>query len=435
MSKLILPLFICLLFLSCTKETEEVIEITPAAKPATVQLTINQVINDSTIVVKWSKYTGTFQKYRLVRTTSYLKNGQFSNFSEPVDSSTDVNHLSFTENKMPLARDILYTLYVSIDTTQFNRGLIPVAYVTYQRPNSLVYGIPTDVLINKQQKRLYITEQKKITLLDYTTGRIVLSKDFPVNIGYCSLGEYNGNNELYVPMGDGWLQILDATTLQLKDKIYVAGYEIGSVAAANGKLYVASSDMALGGYSNCIKVYDRATKNLMGRTGYWDRTRLLPLEGTTAEMIDITINLMPTSLGYYQFSPDGVPVIKKEDPYHGDYTMNADIVRSFPDGSKFITSSSGTIFNKSLTFDRYLKQYGNYSDFAFNSNGSIIYAAYKSEKKIDVVTYPATTTIRSYTTSFYPYKIFRDGDTLICVGKPSVGYQQFSYLLVEKVIF
>jgi hypothetical protein len=190
--------------------------------------------------------------------------------------------------------------------------------------------------------------------------------------------------------------------------------------------------MSAGGYSNCIKVYDRATKSFIGRTGYWDRTRLLQLEGSSVEMIDITLNLLPSNLAYYQFSADGVPIYKKEDSYHGDFPMDPGIVRSFPDGSKIITSSSGTIFNKSLIFDRYLKQYGNYSDFAFNGDGSIIYAANPLQRKIDVVTYPATTTISSYATAFSPYKIFRDGNSLICISKTYTN-QQMTYLLVEKV--
>ena len=127
-----------------------------------------------------------------------------------------------------------------------------------------------------------------------------------------------------------------------------------------------------------------------------------------------------------------MPLCKNQDSYHCEYSTDPNIVRSFPDGSKFITSSSGTIFNKSLVFDRYIKQYGGYSDFAFNSDGSIIYAAYASQKKIDVVTYPATTITSSYTTSFYPYKIFRDGNRLICVSKTTVN-QQTTYLLIEKI--
>jgi hypothetical protein len=413
-------------YLSCKKE--EVIVVTPATT-TTIQLVIDEVINDSTVVLKWSKFGGNnFEKYRLVRTATYLKNGQFTSFVEPVDSSNDVNHLHFTESKMPFARDIYYDLYVINDSNRFQAG----SRVYYQRPNSLLYGIPMDILIDKQQHKLYVTEEKKITIVDYASGRQITSKEFQISIGFCSLGSFNGSNELYVPINDGWLQILDAATLQLKDRIYVAGYSIGSVTAVNGKLYISSSDMTQGTYSNCIKVYDRATKNLVGRTGYWDRTRLLPLEGTAVEMIDLTLSLIPVGLFYYQFSPEGIPLSKKEDSYHGDYAMDANIVRSFPDGSRFITSSSGTIFNKSLVFDRYVKQYGNYSDFAFNEDGSLIYAAVGSQKKIDVITYPSTTTISSYPTAFYPYKIFRDGNTLVCVSN-AYSQQQKTYLFIEKI--
>lgn len=425
--------FVCsFLYLSCKKDIKEVVVVTPAMR-STVQLKIEQVINDSTIVLNWSKFSGSgFQKYRLMRYAMYVKNGQLANFGETVDSSNDVNHLQFTETNMPLARDIQYYLLVSKDTTTFNQGFQQVGAVSYQRPNSLFYGMPTDVLFDKQQQRLFITEQNKITQYNYASGRIAGSKDFPAGIGYCSLGTFNGSNELYVPASDGWVQILDAATLQLKDRIYVAGYGIGSVVAVNGKLYVASSEMSAGGYSNCIKVYDRSSKNLIGRTGYWDRTRLLQLEGSSVELVELTINLSPTDLSYYQFTAAGVPVVKKQDAYHGDYQMDAAIFRSFPDGSKLITSSWGTIINKSLVFDRYVKQNGGYSDFAFGNSSSLIYAAYATQKKVDLISYPSMTTNSSYTTAFYPYKIFINGNTLVSVSKLATG-QFMSYLIIEKI--
>jgi len=418
---------LCLALLSCKKQTEEVVVITPHA--STTQITIDQVINDSTLLLKWTKYTGDhFQKYQLRRMALYVKGGLFGAYVESIDSSTDINHLSFTEKAMPLARDIYYDIYVSTDTTQYGRGYRQVARVQYQRPNSLLFATPTDVLIDRQQQKLYVTEQYGVTVIDYNS-RILASAYFPVSIGYCALGDFNGSKELYVPVNDGWLQILDAATLQVKDKIYVAGFTIGSVVAANGKLYVGSSDMSTSGYSNCIKVFDRATKELVGRTGFWDRTRLVQLEGSSVEMIDLTINLIPIDLSYYQFSAAGVPMVKRQDTYHGDYLMDAGIVRSFPDGSKFITSSSGTIFNKSLVFDRYIKQYGSYSDFAFNTDGSLIYAANSAQQKIDIITYPGTTNTGSLNTVYNPYKIFRDGNTLICVSKAL----QTACLLVEKI--
>ena len=363
-----------------------------------------------------------------MRIATYVKNGQFGSFAELIDSSNDVNHLSFVESNMPLAVDIYYYINVIDDSMRIRAS----DGVYYLRPNSLIYGILKDVLIDRQLQKLYVTQDNKVMRVDYTTGRITASREFPLGIGFCSLGSFNGTGEMYVPADDGWLEILDAVTLQLKDRIYVGGYAIGSVVAVNGKLFIASSDMSQGAYSNCIKVYDRATKSLEGRTGYWDRTRLIPLEGTAVEMIDLTINLIPIDLSYYQFSPTGTPLSKKQDPYHGDYSMDANIVRSFPDGSKFITSASGTIFHKSLVFDRYVKQYGNYSDFAFNSDGSVIYAAVGPQKKIDVISYPSTTTISSYPTNFEPYKIFRDGDTLICLGK-TYSNQQNTYFFIEKI--
>jgi hypothetical protein len=427
MRKASLFLLISLAYLSCKKE--ENIVINPAPTP--MQLKIEQVISDSTLVLRWSKYTGTgFIKYRLVRNAVYLKNGQFGNFAEPVDSSDDVNHLTFTENNMPFARHINYYLYV----VTYNPAppIQSIASVHYERPNSLILCIPKDVLIDKQQKKLYIADEYGIIVVDYTTGRQIISTQFPMGIGFCSLGDFSGSKELYVPTYDGWLHILDAATLQLKEKIYVAGFAIGSVVASNEKLYVSSSDMTQGGYSNCVKVYDRATKNLMGRTGYWDQTRLIQLEGSSVEMIDLSIHLIPIDLCYYQFSPAGVPLLKKQDSYHGDYLMDPSIVRSFPDGSKFITSSSGTIFNKTLIFDRYIKQYGGYSDFGFNNDGSIIYAAMGSQKKIEAISYPTMTTVTDYTTNQYPYKIFRDGNSLVCVTKTYIN-QQMTYLLFEKI--
>lgn len=426
MRKIILYSFVCFSFLSCKKE--EVFVITPSSS-ATVELKIEQVVNDSTIVLKWTKYTAPhFKQYRLVRTANYFSNGKFENAVEVIDSSNNADHIQFTENKMPFARNVFYSLFVIDDSMRIKA----TGRVTYQRPNSLFDGVPKDVLIDKQLKRLYVTETNKITIMDYNSGRIILTRDFPVSIGLCSQGSFNGVNELYVPVNDGWLQIMNASTLDLIDRVYVGGFGIGSVVAVNGKLFVSSSDMGMGGYSHCIKIYERATKQFIGRTGEWDRTRLLPLEGTSIEMVELTLNLAPTDLNYYQFSMAGMPLLYKDDSYHGDFLMDAYVARSFPDGSKFITSSSGTIFNKSLVFDRYLKQYGNFTDFAFNADGSVIYAADGIKKTIDAIAYPSTTLITSYPTSFFPYKIFRDESTIICVSK-STNLVQNTYLTIEKI--
>ena len=60
MKRPILILALSFVCLSCKKEIIEVDVINPA--PAPVQLTIEQVVNDSTIVLKWTPFSGNFQK-------------------------------------------------------------------------------------------------------------------------------------------------------------------------------------------------------------------------------------------------------------------------------------------------------------------------------------------------------------------------------------
>jgi hypothetical protein len=110
---------------------------------------------------------------------------------------------------------------------------------------------------------------------------------------------FEGNaNELYVPRSDGWLDILDASTLDLKDRVYVAGRNIASVIAHNGRLFVSSTDVSIPYVfnDNAIKIYNRADKKLLGRTGINNNTRLLLLDGLNTKLIDLTLTRIPVDL-------------------------------------------------------------------------------------------------------------------------------------------
>src|SRR5688500_8437937 len=104
MRKTLLALIPVLCLFPCKKVTEEIIEVVPAATSATVDLNIDQVINNASMVLQWAKYTGKrFEGYRLRRVATYLKGDQFGSLFTEIDSSTDVNDLTFTERDMPLA--------------------------------------------------------------------------------------------------------------------------------------------------------------------------------------------------------------------------------------------------------------------------------------------------------------------------------------------
>src|SRR5690606_15162749 len=131
----------------------------------------------------------------------------------------------------------------------------------------------------------------------------------------------------------------------------------------------------------------------------------------------IDIALSPSDLKYYKIDSAG-ELIKVYNHNHNG-PIDPSIAKSFPDGKKFITSTSGSIFTKELKFERKLvfsnsPGSGKYSDFAFNSSGSIIYGALLNKKIIEAIAYPAITIQQTFVTKLFPEKIFRDGNQIIC---------------------
>lgn len=428
MNKLICLFVLCAVLAACKKEKEYVINPPKFSN----FLTLDQVINDSTLVLKWGKYTGeNFKRYVLKRRSVYIKNGVIKEYDEPIDSSVDIEHLTFTD-KTPFTREINYMLYVIYKGNTWQDTITSLGSVYYKRPNTFLGGDVNDALIDRQNQKLFIvTGGKKVTILNYGS-RQVASTELPATIGYCALGNYNGNDELYVPVNDGSLHILDAGTLQLKERIYIGGTTVSSVAAYNGKLYISTSNNSESLYKNSIKVYDRAGKNIVTSAGYYQNTRLLPLDGTSLEMIDLTISYTTKSLNYHKFSADGMLISETKNSDYFNSKLDASVMRSFPDGSKFITSYYGSIYDKSLSLLGEVGK-GAYRDFAFNSDGSVIYGANSNPQRIDVISYPALTTTRSYSTMANPLKIFRDGNSLICVSMYGSYASEYNYLFIEKI--
>lgn len=421
--------------LSCKKDPQTEVRILPKTSADPLTLTVAKTINDSTIVLKWSKFTGKgFKSYFLTRSSKVFKDGSFTVVHELLKNTTNIDSLTYSENKMPYSTDVQYQIVAATDSAKNTIS----AYLNYQRPNTYLTGKFTDALIDQRQKTLYLIDHEygRILSYNYEINKKINSVKLDGAIGYSALGDFEGINELYVPTSDGWLQILNPSTLKLKDRIYVGGERIGSVVSKKGKLIISSSDRSFGSfYNNAIKIYDRKTKQVTGRTGNWDYTRVMLLDNTDFEFIDLTLSIIPTELSYYKISPEGIPLTSFSDSYHGDHPLDGNIVRSFPDGTKFITSGSGAIYTKNLVHEKNMAPiYSNiYSDFAFNNSGSIIYRAFSSEKKIQAVSYPGLTNVQNFKTNLYPAKIFRDGDQLICISRESAyPSNPESIIFIEK---
>lgn len=413
---------------SCKKEQQTVYNIIPVSHTSgTFTLQIDKTINDSTLVLKWSRFPGKgFKQYTLNRAAEVFKNGEFTSIGEQLKTFTNPDSLTYLDKSMPFASDIQYTITAVADSIKD----YTVAYYTYRRPNTYPRLRVSDALIDRQQKVTYLINRDSglVVSYNYATAKVLKTTNLKRQVGYSALGSFAGgvNNELYMPTTDGWLYILDATTLTVKDKIYVEGDAVGSVVASNEKLFVSSSDQSFGSfYNNSLKIYDRKTKMVTGRTGEWNNTRLVLLPGNNVnfELVDIPFNLTPYDLNYYTISPLGVPLSMVDDPYHGDYPLDPNIIQAFPDGSRIISSSSGSVYTtKGLLFEKSLSPYGNFRDFAFNSSSSVIYCITANEKKITAISYPSATVQRTFTTQLLPVKIFTDGNQLICITMSNNSY-------------
>jgi DNA-binding beta-propeller fold protein YncE len=422
-------MFFSLLILSgCDLTGNEEIIINPK-----VQIKINKVLNDSTIELSWSKYAGpNFKGYQLSRSAEVFKNGRFFNDYQRVKTFTSPDSLVFIEREMPYARKINYTISVITDTTnKLYSG------INYLRPGTYQAGEFNEVLINSTAKYLYLydTNSGSIILFNYATNREIKKVSLQSGIGYCALGNFVGGskNELYVPTVHGWVYILDAFTLETIDKIYIGGYHVTSVVEVAGKLFVSTSDQSstyMG--ESSFKIYDRSSKKLLERTGGRYNTRLMYLEGSNIELIDVTTNVIPTDVNYYKFDLSGKVLLKKSDSYHGDHPLEASLIRSFPDGSKFITASAGAIYSSSLQHEQNLSfPYSQkYQDFAFNSSGTVIYGALQQGNRIEEISYPTGKVVKNHVTQFAPFRIFRDGNQLICLTRS--GYYSENYFFIEK---
>lgn len=428
---------ICFLFLfSCKKDPIVENRILPKVS-GVVNLVIDQKINDTTLILKWNKYGNTdFKSYTLTRTSRIFKDGSFVLSTEVLRNFTNADSLTYLENKMPYAPDVQYLLSVNTDPVKFTNG----SRLIYQRPTSyLTMRKLSDVLMDEQLKTVYLIDQEYGTIISYNyeTNKKIQTTKSSASFGYSALGNFEGSKELYVPLMDGWIQILDAVSLTLKDRIYVGGTQVSSIVATNGKLIVSSSDRSFASlYNNTVKIYDRKTKNVLGRTGNAEYTRLMLLENTDYEFIDISVAGSPGELSYYKINSDGLPLTNTRDSYHGDHPLSGSIVRCFPDGQKFITSASGTVYTKGLVFEKNITNpYSNlFSDFAFNGSGSTIYCAYANEKKIQALSYPSLSVIQTIKTNLVPTKIFRSGNQLIAITKDS-DYTSFNeaIIFIEKI--
>jgi hypothetical protein len=334
------------------------------------------------------------------------------------------NETAVTDRNVPYSPTVQYQVIGNLSSGK----TIISNVVTYSRSTIQPLNIaPYDIIYS--DKLLYFFEKSGKISIYNTDGVLAKSIATQATIGYCDFGTYNGKKELYVPRNDGWIFVYDALTLEKITQIST-GLTNSCVVYYNNNLYVSTSAWT----NRPVKVLSRASGALISETGDFDITRFKRIPNSSLELLEISINIGPVDQDYYKFTADGALVSHSNDRYHGDYPLDHNIFEFFPDGSKYITSSSGAVYNKDMTYLASLPR-GNllFTTFSINQSENLIYAGCQT-KNIKVYTVNNFNEVKTLSTKAYPYKIFDTGNQLLCISATKGSTCKYCSFSVTKVV-
>jgi hypothetical protein len=411
MKKLLVAITMAVLFLGCGKSHKPEVQPTPPDIPVknySNKIVLNEakLIGDS-LNLSWSKLdTPNLMTYTLMRKDN--SNAQMISIKQYL--AKDKN--SIFDSAVPYSPSVQYQVVGNLSS-----GLtISSNIITHSRPDIKAFDInPFDVLYSDKDNLLYFFEKTgKISIYDIQKSQIIKSINTDATIGYCDFGVYNNKKELYVPRTDGWIFVYDAVTLEKITQISI-GLSASCIVFNNNNLFVSTAAWT----QRPIKVYNRANGKKISETGDFELTRFKKVPNTNTELLEITINIGPVDQDHYSFAADGTFMSHQDDIYHGDYPLDAGIFEIFPDGSKYITSSSGSIYNRSMTYEASLPRGNlNFNCFALTQADQLIYAGCQN-KNIEVYTMNSYNRVKTIKTNGYPFRIFDYQGKILSVSKTS----------------
>lgn len=407
MKNLAIVLFITLVLFGCKNDNEGITPLDPDTPPKsyTDKIVLNdvKVVGDS-IQISWSLLdTSAFISYTVLRKDH--GNAQMA----MVKLLYKKDQTAVTDNAVPYSPLVEY----QIEGRLTSGKVISSNVVSYSRPEIKMLELNAfDIQLNSDDQTLYFFEKSgRISIYSLSQNAIIKSVNTSATIGYCDFGTYNGRKELYVPRNDGWVFIYDAVTLEKISQVST-GLSNSCVVFFRNNLYVSTSAWT----NRPLKVYNRENGNKVSETGDFDLTRFKYVPNSNFELLEITLNIGPVDQDYYRFTTNGALISHLEDRYHGDYPLDAGIFEFFPDGSKYITSSYGSIYKKDMTYETSLPR-GNllFTTFAVSQTDKLIYAG-TQVKTIEVYSIADYQHKKTIGTKAYPFKVFDLGNQIISVS-------------------
>lgn len=368
--------------------------------PKSIQAELTDNPNQ-TKTISWTPLDTNIKSYEVYRYTDQASN--------PVlIASLDSQNTNYTDDSIPFANELFYFV-TAINTSDYKRD----SNIVSSTGNPIFNIYTQQIEISPTEPIIYLRSYNDIIAINYETMEKTLQSSFPSTVGYFHIGNNGFGQELYIPSTDGWIYIHNISDFSHKESINVGVPVTCIISNNNGLLF--SSQEPSPWWENPLRIFNRNTLSYVDGNGDFDKGRLKLLPSGN-EIIEITTSISPIDMDYYKFDSTGFVINHQNDDYHGDHPLDPDIFKIAPQNNYLITSEKGAIYtaDQNMTYKGVLPR-GSvlFSDFEFNDNASVIYAASKYENKIYLYNASTLQKISEIETKSYPYRIFKKNNQLI----------------------
>lgn len=376
--------------------------------------------SEGNVQLNWTKSTETnFKEYRIYRANQNCDETSIT----LIGTIQDVATTTFQDKKAPFSTKACY--FVEVVNTLLKSRRSNKQQIDYPGGAILLYT-PKDVVIHPTKPWVYLSRTDKgiVTVYDYENSKIITEISAPSLSGFLLVANNGNGINLYVPATNSTLYIYDASTFELKQTLQTLSPATDVAVNGNGVVfatvnnqwtnpigsYIEKTGIALGGQLNYSCIYGGA------------RLRKIPGQNT---LMSISTQISPTDMVLLYYDAQGKLTTCKSDTQHGAYPLDASIFSMSPLGNYVLTASNGSAYltDETMKYLGVIKNGGTvtYSDFAFNSDGSIFYGGTSNRQSIQIGKYPELARTGELLCKGYPYKIFVKGNSIISVSKTELN--------------
>lgn len=402
MRKTLYLLILSLLLYSCSEDEGNFLSSKLELQEVTIE--------NNKVKLQWNRpYLPGFINYVIYKTPEpFNQSGYY--YNNLVATITEADETIYYVN-LSLDEDVYYTV---IAYSEYGEPLVSNSQ-RFIRDDLIIFeNTPTDVVFDATNKLLFVFVNNKIYKCNYENMEVEDSILLSSSNNYGSIGDYNGQKELYVGCSNGFLRIYNIGTLEEKAYVMLGGNVINAELNDQNILFIKAYD----DYDGIIYSYNRASLNMIDQYESWySENGKIKLFRNVNRVVEIDDSYR---ISYYDYSEDGT-IINADYEYDYSYPKSTEIFELFPNEDKIITHHAGAIYNSNLQYVTQLgdSYYDHYNHFFIDD---YIYAASGEYKQVRTFSKSSYNLIKIYETSFYPVKVFKDGNELVIFGSNEVYY-------------